>query len=213
MTTPALVKAGSAALNTGDTVSPSFGQATTSGNFLLAWVTSDDGATSYPITVSGTGWTEVDHAGGQYNWTGLYYRADCGSSESAPSFSSSGADVMVAALCEFSGVATSSPLDAKGTLSGTFPATVTTTSADTGASDLIVAVGTWNGSNADPSIGVEINSTATSIYQFGNGSSEPFYIFGGIVGPSTPNSVDSATFSLSAFENYPAAVIASFLAA
>lgn len=129
----ALVKAG--AIVTGTTsVAPSFGQATTAGNLLVAQVTA--AGTSSTTTVSGTGWvippkfTSVGFSGPT-----IAYKPNCGAGESPPTFSASGATHMAAVLSEWSGADTTSPLDQDG---ATTSNTITNGAPDTNSSDVYI---------------------------------------------------------------------------
>jgi hypothetical protein len=117
---------------------------------LLAWAQSNNNAaSSFPITISDSGWELVVTTGQAYNWSGLWAKPNCAAGETAPTFSDSGYQLN-AGLLEFSGIATSSPLDQTGAGTATDP--VQCASADTVANDLIVALSTWNGANADATV-------------------------------------------------------------
>ena len=133
----ALVKAGTLAA----TLSPAFGQSTTAGSLLVAWVAQNGSSSgTNPFTVTGTGWTLAFATGAAYQWGAVYCKPGCGAGETAPTFSASGT-TNASVLAEFSGAATSSPLDSSG-ISAT--ATATNAAHDTGGGDLIVVLATDN---------------------------------------------------------------------
>lgn len=222
---PALVSAGPVA-DAVSSVTPSFGQSTAAGDLEIAWAMSNDPASTFPISVSGSGWTLAVSAGNPYDWTGLYYKANSGSGDSAPVFSDTGYHVF-AALSEYSGVATSSPLDETGGAYG--QTTVSTGGIDAAGSDLIVGGITWNGSNPGAEFSFDIYGSdglhaagedaitwnGNTQYDSGATSTSPFYGFVRGDGPATLGShTDSlGNMFISQNENYPAVVIASFKAA
>ena len=129
--------AGSVASGTAS-VSPSFGQATTAANLLIGWITSYGSGGA--ITTTASGWTVAHDPGTASGLRGaIWYKANCGASETAPTFTSSGATGMFAALAEFSGGATSSPIDQHTDSGfGTGSPTVTLPGADAAAGELFV---------------------------------------------------------------------------
>lgn len=130
----ALVSLG--AVNTGtNAASPTFGQATTAGNLLVAWVSSQSGSAS----VSGTGWVNAAGSGGRAS---VWYRPNCGAGESAPSVA--GITSTSAQLAEFSGGHLTSPLDQTGTSTViTSPDTVTNGGSDGDVGELILGASTY----------------------------------------------------------------------
>lgn len=82
---------------------PAFAQTTTAGNFLAAWVASDQTGTQTPPT----GWSIVTLYQAA---AAIMYKANCATGETAPTFTTNGSTI-AAAMAEFSGVATSSPED------------------------------------------------------------------------------------------------------
>ena len=138
-----LVAAGTVAT----TLTPAFGQATTAGHLLLAWVYSNGSSTSFSTACSDPSWTLAGHAGAQYGWESLWYKPDCGTAEAAPSFTDPGNSVPLSQLLEFSGVRA---LDQAAAGTGTPDATYTAPGPDTGSGDLIFAFCAWQGTNAGP---------------------------------------------------------------
>src|SRR4051812_28111550 len=91
-----------------DTITLAFGQATTAGHLLVACVEWANG--SGPGMPVPSGWNfAVQNAGPV-----IYYKENCGTSETNPTFTSSGGGIATGVLTEFSGVATSSSLDKTG---------------------------------------------------------------------------------------------------
>src|SRR5881396_1735974 len=119
-------------------VSPTFGQSTTAGNLLIAWVINDNGVT--PATPSG--WTLMA-GNGAGDRARVYFKPNCGAGETAPTFSEAGATFMAAALAEFSGADTASPEDGgnRGNTSNagtSSPLVINKPSADSASGNLIV---------------------------------------------------------------------------
>src|SRR5438477_5453899 len=86
-------------------VSPTFGQATTAGNLLICWLIGAPNGYTLP-----SGWSQAASSfDGQTSL--VLYKANCGASETAPSFTTATNTFMAAALGEFSGAATTSPVD------------------------------------------------------------------------------------------------------
>lgn len=126
----ALVSLGAVATG-GSSASPSFGQATTAGNLLIAWVSGAPNSVGTP-----SGWTKAVTSSDSAL---IYYKANCAASETAPVF---GSFVIAAAaqLAEFSGAATSSPLDKTAANNGALsPVIATALTADAAAGELVVS--------------------------------------------------------------------------
>jgi hypothetical protein len=135
----ALVKAGTVATGT-TTISPTFGQTTTAGNLLVLLIAAQGSADSTDRTP--TGYTRADGTSGDQAETNVYFKANCGAGETAPTYTDSGATSIAGVLAEFSGVATTSPLDQHISTSGgiTSPQTATTAGADVGATELVLGI-------------------------------------------------------------------------
>lgn len=210
----ALVSAGAVA----SSLSPSFGASTAAGNLLVAWLYANSGAATDPFTVSGvTGWAEVGAENGPYGsmWTGLWYKADCGSGETAPSFAATGSPtVTFAMLAEFSGGATSSPLDQSGVVnSGSGTVNPACGAADGQGGDLIVACLGWNGGASTTISNSMTDGTGASVtvtaYSNGTSNSGQVYDFAWGVAGGHGASADTATGTVNA-SNGGSGVIASF---
>lgn len=156
---------------------PAFGQATTAGNLLIAWVAVNSVSAA---SLTGTGWTQaVEVVSGSSHLAAVWYRANCGASESAPTFS----NWTFGMLGEFSGGATSSPVDQTGSNSGaSSPVVAACSLADTASGELFVSAdwiglsksGTQTSSdtynNATPSGNANNDATSTtSHYRFAYG--------------------------------------------
>ena len=194
----ALVKAGTLAA----TLSPAFGQSTTAGSLLVAWLAANNSNATDPFSVTGTGWTKIATAGasGAYSWVSLYYRAGCGAGETAPVFSAAGSGADASCLAEFSGAATSSPVGSSSTILTDTVATLACTASDTVPGGLILAV-TNNGDydGAAPAITSMADSSGTAVTPVSAGSGYPGggwgYTFAyGFTGSSLGASKDTVTF-------------------
>lgn len=134
----ALVKLGTATTGT-TSVSPTFGQATAAGDLLVAWLSAPGGAAA-PGAPSGwsTGKVQLDSLNNRYSC--IFYKANSGASETAPTFTDGAATFMAAALGEFSGADTLAPLDQSAGANGlTSTQVLTAASADAASGDLVIA--------------------------------------------------------------------------
>lgn len=118
-------------------IQPAFGQATVATHLLLAWVTGPFQSSSVSV-----GWSKVlDFQGAAGGWSALWAKPNCGSGETAPTFTFSAfsaANPVTAQLAEFSGVATASPTEQTGSASTTTGGlTVSAGAADAALGDLI----------------------------------------------------------------------------
>src|SRR5262249_38258178 len=126
--------------------SPAFGSATTAGNLLVAVANTNDSSSTFPITVTGAGWTRAGFRGGPYGWESIWYKPNSGAGEAPPVFNSGGSDTWSQVL-EVSGAATSAPLlQVVGNASDAPSWTATFAALDSQPGDLIVGTGYWNGS-------------------------------------------------------------------
>ena len=122
------------------TLSPAFGQPTGAGSLLIGCVAANVASAGNPFSVTGTGWALAIAYGVSYSWAAVYYKPGSAAGETAPTFSQSGGGGPLASvLAEFSGAATSSPLDSSGTSA---TGTAANAASDTGGGDLIVAFAT-----------------------------------------------------------------------
>jgi hypothetical protein len=133
--------AGAVVTGTATTVHPAFGQATTAGNLLIAWV-GGDGLGGFLF--NDATWTAGTAAGSTPSSARFFWKANCGAGETAPSPSCVSGTIFVA-LAEFSGAATVAPHDQHGQAisAGTSPITATAAGADVGSGELIVSCGMW----------------------------------------------------------------------
>lgn len=193
----ALVGAAGAIATTATTsVTPAFGQATTSGHLLVARVAAV-GTALGQISTTSSGWTlAVSGPTGSTMQSAIFYKVNSAAGETAPTFTCTGATAMFADLEEVSGSATSSPVDQSAVgLSGnaTNPANdanpgefVTSAWIQTGtksATDTITI--TWTNPTGGTVVAAQ-NTGATKALQWFAGSS---YI------TSVNTSVDNANFS------------------
>jgi hypothetical protein len=213
----ALVGSAGAVNNTtsGAPNTPAFGQATTAGNLLAAWMFSNSSSGTNPFSTSATGWTLATTGGGAFAWTAIYYRANCGAGETPPTFNTGGTFGYVG-LAEFSGGATASPLDQSVGINGSPPGTATNPAADAAGGDLILLCVGWNGGNPGPTTitTAMTDSTGASVTpaQSDNhtSSGSVFYDFAwGFAGSSHGASADTAAGTLGVFSGGGAA-LASF---
>lgn len=159
----ALVGSAGAVASGGNNLQPAFGQATTAGNLLICWFTSDTNAVNQHIP---TGWSAATGIGGANSGGdfGVLYKANCGSGETAPTLTWDSVTTVVACLAEFSGGATTSPLDQTKTTAaaGSSPSAVTSAGADVAAGELIIAI------QLD---GLSKAGTVTTSHTYNNGAS------------------------------------------
>jgi hypothetical protein len=142
----ALVRAGIVATGTA-TCAPAFGQSTTAGNLLVCRVGGYGSTVNATITIVGTGWTNAANGYDAANdcTSAIFYKANCGAGETAPSLALASGAALYADLTEWSGVATSSPLDQTSSAGGFANGDIFNNAEDTTASDLaIYAVGTFS---------------------------------------------------------------------
>lgn len=191
-----------------NTLSPSFGQATTAGNLLIAWLGANDGGSTAPFSTTSPGWTVISpQSGSAFNWAAIAYKANCGTSESPPVFSSAGGpSAPFTQLGEFSGGATSSPLDQSAAGSGSTIQTAQNAAADGQGGDLIIAVVYWNApggtqtaSNAlTDTSGATVTAHTTSAQPGGAGTVVYDFVWG-IAGATLGTSGDKLVATLTAF--------------
>lgn len=214
----ALVKLGAVA----SSLSPSFGQATTAADLLVAWLFTNDGAATDPFGTSSPGWAQATPGGGgAFEWVSVWYKPDCAAGETAPVFTDTGGGSgPLSMLGEFSGGALTSPLDSYGTSTGSSSVqTVANAASDAAGGDLIIYCAVWNGGNTGGAItnsmtdsgghAVTVNATDNS---GAGGGVTVFYDFCWGIAGATGASKDTATGTLSVFSG-GGSVIASFLAA
>lgn len=118
-----------------DTLTLAFGQATTAGHLLVACVEWANGSAGVSAP---SGWNVAIQNAGPV----IYYKENCGTSETNPTFTLSGGGIATGVLTEFSGVATSSSLDKTGTSPNPVtsnPCVPVASAADTGNSELAIA--------------------------------------------------------------------------
>lgn len=161
--TIALVKLGAASQAAAATVTPAFGQTTAAGNLLVAVVVASGASV---IATASSGWLIAKQGPGtNSDQVAIAYKPNSAGSDAAPTFTSTSATAMRACLAEYSGVATSSPVDqtGSGSSSGNFM-TATAASVDTNANDLVIAAFAWKNSMSETTSFT--NNTATAATKF-----------------------------------------------
>lgn len=200
---------------TGTGVQGTFKQATTAGNLGIGWVQTADSATSNPFSVN-QGWSvAITQTGSSaYQWSGIIYKADLGSGETAPTVTTTdGGSYLAVQLAEFSGAATTSPLHKTGQTSGggqTISAQCT--AADTIAKCLIVAAAFWNGGNAPTEMVVTMTDSdsasvtpAGTYYNNSGGITNANYW--GVAGAVTGSAGDEATMNDGVYNGSSACIV------
>lgn len=211
---PRLVKAGSPVAS----LAPAFGQATTAGNLLVAFMFSNGGNATDPFTSSSGGWIKLKTVGAAFHWTSFWYKPGCGASETAPTFTDAGGGPDESMLAEFSGVVPSSPVDSEGDTATSGGTTATNAASDHAGTELFVALNGFNSPSGSPTWTLTMaDSNGTSITPVvtlgtgGNGSNTLFYATYGITGPSTGSNKDTATINPSVFQGGGDMIVASWL--
>lgn len=220
-----LVSAGSATTGS-QTASPDFGQSTTEGNFLVAFVCANSvrgEEETDEITCSDEfTWHPGTAASADYNQAAIFYKPNCGSGETAPSFSGNdNSSYVVALLAEFSGVSTnaSTVLDQIAGYYG-FPSGCACSRADSEAGELLVGMASWNGPNAVTGLaagmtGSQGSSLSVNTLAANATGTPPQYVMAWAVNDSTLGS-DAETFAgtfSSGSDNEPCNILAAFLPA
>jgi hypothetical protein len=164
----ALVSLGTVATGDAGTLNscaPAFGAATGAGHLLVAWVACAAGNFTLGTPA---GWTSAGQAGSadaNNVSADVFYKANSAAGETAPKFGNNGgtAGTLYAALAEFSGAATTTPLDRTAGLSGgaTSPIVATATLADATSGELVLASGLFLETKA---------ATTTTAHSFNNGA-------------------------------------------
>jgi hypothetical protein len=126
------VRTGSVVSSSGNSLAVTMSSGSTAGDLLVATISSDNGS----ATFSGpSGWVQGPNVGvgGNSGRAEIWYYANNPGGISSATFTTSGATLVAGQLSEWSGVATSSPLDASGTntTTGATNITVSTSGAPT----------------------------------------------------------------------------------
>jgi hypothetical protein len=161
-----LVSAGAVSTSTTNgtaSITPAFGQSTGSGNLLIGWaffMNAGAGGSGSSFSTSSSGWSlaltnEEFISGTAAVEAAIFYKPNSSSGESAPTFTITGGVTLTSmliggALAEFSGGATSAPLDQTGHAQGaaTSPFTAVAAAADKALGELLVSCGAWQLSKA-----------------------------------------------------------------
>lgn len=140
----ALVKVGTVATGTSPQ-QPAFGQATGTGNLLIAWVADDTAIASVSVDQSWVLALRSTAAGG-FAGSSIWYKQNSAAGETAPTFTATG-HTLWAALAEFSGAATSFTNDQIGAVefpvAPTSPQSVTAAAPDAASGELVVTASLW----------------------------------------------------------------------
>ncbi|HET6869154.1 MAG TPA: hypothetical protein VFH80_24800 [Solirubrobacteraceae bacterium] len=206
---PALVSLGVVTTGSqGASVTPSFGQTPTANDLLVLWVQGDDGGTR-PATPSG--WSSAgtqDYPGA--GEVGLFYRVAAGG-DAAPTVAAAPNTTWSAELGEFSGIATSGPLDETGGAGyGNSPLLATAAATDAAPGELVVYAGGATASPAEAyTLSMSLNNGAAAHDTTNTGVSADHYLTG--YGVTTGNSsADSASMTFDAYSGNGVDVLASF---
>lgn len=164
-------------------VTPAYGQSPTENNLLICWLAMygvSESFANFPSTPSG--WTLVPGAtvGGSYQSNvGIYYKV-AGGGDAAPTFTSTGTE-FAARLAEFSGGATSSPLDqyaAPAEFAGSSPVVATSPAHNVAASELAIICSLGNYTSGTATLTNTYNNNGTlNVVQNNSTSTEYHYSF------------------------------------
>ena len=139
-------------------LTPAFGQATTKGNLLIAWVFTTSTSASLTTTCSDPSWYLAGSGGSSGGWESLWYKPGCNTGETPPVFSDVSYGAALSQLQEFTNARL---FDQAGSANGNTPLTFTAPGPDTASGDLIFAFCVYGGSNPGP---VTITMTGTDSY-------------------------------------------------
>ena len=187
----------------GSNLSPSFGQPTTAGDLLLAWMLSNSGSGTFDTTCSDPSWQLAGFTGKPGSWVSLWYKPHCGAGETAPVFSSP-SGLSLSELVEFRNAG---PADqAGGSDTGTGAITLAAASPDTASGNLIFAFAVWGGSNPGPTTltmtGTDSSATPLALAQNDNRTSTGTLFWGtgwGQAGAPAGPGEDTVTATLGVF--------------
>ncbi len=147
-----------------NSIQPAFGQSTTAGNLLVAWVAQNADSVNAISTISG-GWTQAVQKQASLSAVAVFYKPNCGAAETAPTFNAASANPMFGQLAEFSGPLKSGPVDQTATATATAsPMVLTASAADQLSGELQLTASFWTTSNQPFSNITDIyGSNATAI--------------------------------------------------
>jgi hypothetical protein len=196
----ALVSAGSLLSGQSTTISPSFGATTGSGHLLIAQISGGSGSA---WSTSASGWV-LALSGAASPGMCIFYKANCGAGESAPSFTNSGAVAgqSCGVLSEWSGAATSSPVDRSGDTTASGSLTVAASAADTNTGDVAFVVcqqtssktatctfsSSWTPAGGTAGSNGDTGATSGTFWSF-----LPYYLLGGNGGGAADTDTVTAT--------------------
>lgn len=138
-------------------VTPAYGQTPTANNLLILFV-SASGSTTLPATP--TGWSQAVNVNTSSRGAALFYKIAAGG-DAQPTIAAATSMIWAAALAEFSGNATASPLDQTGNAQNVSvsPGTATLGAADVASGELIV----YSGLCASVAVTQNMAATASSV--------------------------------------------------
>ncbi len=198
------------------------GQPVASGDLVVMWATDNNSNNGpFPLVLSGAtaGWHLAAETGGPFNWAGLWYQVNPVPGEQMPTITDladagqanpgAAADYIDVQAAEFHGAGA---LDQSGSGTAADGTAVKAAGAD-GTADLVVGVGTWNGSNTGDAPSVTLTGGSGVLAAAGDGSADvaggpPFYAFAWATGNAGAS--DTVTGSNSMFENDGDLLVASF---
>ena len=184
------------------------GESRTAGNLLICFI-GVTGTATLPVTPSG--WTIAKQIAGTSCSATIYYKIAAGS-DTAPTIAAVVGGVIAYQLAEFSGNATTSPLDQTGSATGTSsPITATQGAVDTAVGELLLTCGsdfrstgrapndTWTSNNATITQAGSNNGTTSTTH----------YSFGYSLATTSKASADTAVMTLSVTTNITGLAVAS----
>lgn len=177
-------------------VAPTFAQATTSGNLLVAWVATY----SANASISDATWSLAVRSNQGALRTEVWYKQNCSASETAPSFTtgSLSSSPSYGVFAEFSGVDKTAALDKTGTggagISATSPLVAACSAADSYSGALMVTVGYWALTKAGTATTADTyNNGATPTGNLNNDSTSTQWHYRFAYGITTGNSAADQT--------------------
>lgn len=197
--------------SSGAAVTPAWGasESRTAGNLLILQV-AGDGSTTLPAAPAG--WSIAKQIAGGSNTSSIFYKIAAGS-DAAPTVAAISSDVLSCRLAEFSGNASSSPLDQTGSAIATStPQTPTTGGVDAALGELVIVTGNARYTlAATKTLSNTLNNGATS-NNVNNNSTSTISHYDMCWGITTGNSAaDASTFAFTTSHiTAVAVVIASF---
>lgn len=178
-------------------ITPAYGQTPTAGNLLILWVAGGGGST-LPAAPDGT-WSTALQKLGSSNSSSIFYKI-AGASETNPTVAAVTSVRLSGNLAEFSGNASSAPIDSvpsTGATGTTSPQTATNQAADVQAGELVIAASATRfstaGTNSSGAHTFNNGATATSLNNNGTSNADHYFFSYGITtGNSTADNCQYA---------------------